>query len=159
MEKITQILGLILFLLISAAVAVLGSLITDLSVQSWYPLLKKPLWTPPGATIGMIWGVLYLIIAIAGWLIWLKPSTSEDYTPLVAYAVQMVLNLLWSVLFFGFRSPGLALIEIGFLWVAILVNIVLFWRVTPIAGALLIPYIGWVSFAAYLNAVIWNMNR
>jgi translocator protein len=157
MNKLRQTAGLVVSLLIVFGIATLGGAITNLSVTTWYPSLVKPSWTPSGATIGVIWTILYILMGIAAWVIWRRHSEGRKL-PLAIYALQLLLNLGWSALFFGLRSPGLALIEIGVLWLAILATSVAFWKVSKLAGVLMIPYLSWVTVAGVLNALIWKMN-
>jgi benzodiazapine receptor len=157
MSKSKQIVGLVMSLLIVFGIATLGGFLTNLSVDSWYPTLTKPSWTPSGATIGTVWTILYTFMGTAVWIVWRRGSGGRR-SPMAIYAVQLLLNAAWSALFFGLRSPGLALLEIGILWVAIVATIATFWKVSKPAGALLAPYIIWVSFAGVLNAMIWQMN-
>jgi tryptophan-rich sensory protein len=98
------------------------------------------------------------MMAIAAWLVWRQGGLVSARLPLVVFAIQLVLNSLWSVLFFGLRNPAAAAVEIVFLWMAILMTLLLFWKRSPAAGALLIPYLLWVSFAAVLNVTIWRLN-
>lgn len=153
-----EIVGLAVSLAIVALVAAAGSFFTNASVDTWYAGLEKPAWTPPGALIGAVWSVLYLLMGIAAWLVWRAPASRERRVALVVYVVQLGLNLLWSALFFGLRAPAAALVEIGLLALAVTATIAAFWRVRPLAGALLVPYLAWVVFAATLNALIWRLN-
>ena len=128
--------------------------------QEWYPTLAKPPFNPPSWVFGPVWTLLYLMMGVAALLVWQKGWELDAVrAALLVFAVQLVLNGIWSVLFFGMRSPGLALVEILLLWVAIAATVALFWRVTPVAGMLLLPYLAWVSFAAVLNGSIWFLNR
>lgn len=152
-----EIVGLVVSLLVVFGIATLGGVLTNLSVGSWYPTLNKPSWTPSGATIGTVWTVLYTVMGIAAWIVWRSGSTGRARA-LALYGLQLLLNAGWSALFFGLRSPGAALLEIGILWLAILATAVAFWRVSKLAGALMSPYLIWVTFAGVLNALIWKMN-
>jgi benzodiazapine receptor len=158
MSKPKQIAGLVVSLLIVFGVAFLGSLFTDLSVSTWYPTLIKPSWTPSGATIGMVWTILYTSMGIAAWIVWRRGLVWGRQLPLALHAIQLLLNAGWSALFFGLRSPGLALFEIGVLWIAVLATAAAFWKVSKPAGALMVPYLIWVGFAAVLNVMIWRLN-
>jgi benzodiazapine receptor len=141
-------------------VAGLSGFVTAKGVQEWYPTLIKPSFNPPAWVFGPVWTLLYLLMGTAAFLVWRRGLESQAVKAALAFFVlQLVLNGLWSVFFFGMRSPGLALVNIAFLWVSIGVTLVLFWRVTPVAGMLLLPYGAWVSFAAVLNASIWILNR
>ena len=157
MNKLRQIAGLVVSLLIVFGIATLGGFLTNLSVATWYPTLNKPSWTPSGATIGTVWTILYTFMGIAAWIVWRSGSGGRQ-RPLAIYALQLLLNAGWSALFFGLRSPGLALLEICILWLAILATSVTFWKVSKLAGVLMVPYLIWVGFAGVLNALIWKMN-
>ncbi|HTY25037.1 MAG TPA: TspO/MBR family protein [Desulfomonilaceae bacterium] len=157
MSKLKQIAGLLVSLLIVFGIASLGGFLTGLSVDTWYPGLAKPSWTPSGRTIGAVWTILYTLMAIAAWIVW-RGNDRGRKRPLTIYALQLLLNLGWSALFFGLQSPGFALFEIGALWVSIVATAASFWKVSKPAGALMAPYLIWVSFAAVLNAVIWRLG-
>jgi len=128
--------------------------------DGWYESLTKPTWNPPSWVFGPVWTALYLSMGVASWLVWKRGQHPGPRTraPLAAYAVQLVLNALWSPLFFGLHRPDLALIDIALLWAAILATIILFWRVRPLAGAMLLPYLAWVTFATVLNWTLWRLN-
>jgi translocator protein len=158
MSKPKQIAGLIVSLLVAFWIAALGKYFTDLSVSAWYPTLIKPSWTPSGPTIGMVWTFFYTSMGIAAWIVWRNGGIGARRRPLGLYAIQLVLNAGWSALFFGLRSPGLALFEIAILWIVILATAVTFWKVSKLGGALMAPYLIWVSFAGVLNAIIWRLN-
>lgn len=138
----------------SAAVA------TARGVREWYPSLVKPGFTPPAWLFGPVWTALYLAMGVTLWILWRRLGENAGASAaLIAFAIQLVLNGLWSVLFFGLRSPGAALADIVALWLAIGGTIVLALRVSSTAGLLLVPYWGWVTFAGVLNASIWTLNR
>lgn len=158
MSKTKQILGLVVSLGLVYSVAWLGSFFTNMSLAAWYPSLSKPTWTPSGATIALVWTILYATMAIAAWTVWLSGGLIEQRRPLGIYAVQLFLNAGWSFLFFGLRSPGLALVEIIFLWIAILMTLISFWRISLTAGVLMVPYLLWASIAAVLNFMVWRLN-
>ncbi len=124
---------------------------------AWYAALEKPPLTPPNWVFGPVWSALYLTISVAAWLVWRQPVGRA--VPLVLWAVQLALNAAWSLIFFGLNLTALALVEIACLLLAIAATTVSFWRTRPLAGALLLPYLAWVGFAAYLNAGIWLLNR
>jgi tryptophan-rich sensory protein len=150
--------GLAAFIAINAAISALGGWVTAGSVGTWYPELAKPSFNPPNWIFAPVWGVLYLMIAVAGWRAWRRGAGKELRLALTAYAVQLVLNLSWSFVFFGAHLPGPALAVILAMLAAILANAFLFWRIDRAAGALLLPYAAWVSFATLLNAAIWRLN-
>jgi translocator protein len=124
---------------------------------AWYDGLNKPEWNPPSWVFGPVWTALYVMMGVAAWLVWDR-YRDEAKGALTLFVVQLVFNAGWSAIFFGLQSPGLAFLEILVLWLLIAATIVVFWRHRPLAGALLLPYIGWVSFAAVLNFTIWRLN-
>ena len=123
----------------------------------WYGGLQKPPLNPPNWVFGPVWSVLYLAIATAGWLVW--RTRPESPIPLTLWTAQLILNAAWSYLFFGLRRPGAALLEILILLVVLVATTTMFFRVGRVQGALFLPYTLWVTFAAYLNAGIWFLNR
>ena len=138
----------------------LSGLVTAQGVRDWYPTLIKPSFNPPSWVFGPVWTLLYLMMGIAAFLVWQKGWDSGAVkVALALFAIQLILNGLWSVLFFGIRMPGLAFAELLLLWFSIGATVVLFWRVSPVAGMLLLPYEAWVTFAAVLNGSIWILNR
>ena len=151
-------LGLIVLVFVCFAVAGVGSAFTTPRIAGWYAALAKPDWNPPNWVFGPVWSALYLAMAVAAWLVWRQGGTAAAKGPLTLFAVQLVLNLLWSCLFFGLKSPGLALVEIILLWAAIGATMVAVWFRSKAAGLLLSPYLAWVTFAAVLNAAIWRLN-
>lgn len=150
-------LALIGFVAVSQASGVIGSFFTTSAIPSWYAYLAKPELAPPNWVFGPVWTTLYVLMGIAAFLVW-RTQDPGKRTALIAFFLQLVLNALWSIVFFGLRSPGAALIEIALLWIAILITLVLFIRISRPAGLLLIPYLMWVSFASYLNYAIWSLN-
>ena len=150
---------LVVFVAVCLGVSATGAWFTSGSVATWYPTLAKPAWNPPPWVFGPVWTVLYLTMATAAWLVWRKAGFSEAAGPLGIFAVQLALNALWSPLFFGLESPGAALVDIVALWLAVAATLISFRRVVPLAGALLVPYWLWVTFATALNLAIWRMNR
>ncbi len=125
----------------------------------WYAGLAKPAWNPPNWIFAPVWTALYVMIATSGWLVWRRGGLAGAAAPLAVWLVQLVLNALWSWLFFGLHLPAAALVEILLLWAAIAACIALFLRVSRAAGLLLVPYLLWVSFAALLNLALWRLNR
>ena len=124
----------------------------------WYASLAKPAWNPPSSVFAPIWTVLYVLMGVAAWLVWLKAGFSGARTALSLFIIQLLLNSLWSYLFFGLQKPMAAFIEIIALWCVILATLVSFWKVRPRAGALFIPYLCWVGFASALNYQLWRLN-
>lgn len=125
----------------------------------WYEGLAKPAWRPPNWLFGPVWAVLYCMIAISGWLVWREVGLAAAVLPLILYGVQLVLNGLWSFVFFGLRRLDLALIEMMLLWLSIAASIVAFYPIHAGAAWLLVPYLVWVSFAMVLNFAMWRLNR
>lgn len=151
--------ALVIFLLVTFAAAAIGSSATFTSVKTWYPQLAKPSWTPPSSWFAPVWTALYVAMAVAAWRVWRNQTGRVAFAVLRLYGAQLVLNALWSVLFFGLRRPDLALFDIIGLWLLLVLALVRFWRADPIAGVLWLPYVVWVSFATALNAAIWLLNR
>ncbi len=151
---------LISAVLICELAGVIGSVFTISAIPAWYETLKKPSFNPPNWIFGPVWTLLYLLMGIALYLVWQSKSNPElkSYA-LIAFGVQLLLNALWSIIFFGLKSPMGAFVEIGLLWASILVSIILFFKISQVAGFILLPYILWVSFAAILNAAIAILNR
>jgi benzodiazapine receptor len=158
MSRTRQLPSLIVLILITFAAAAIGGLATADAVMTWYPALAKPAWNPPSWILGPVWTLLYLMMAAAAWLVWLRREEQEVMPALSAYLFQLMLNASWSLIFFGLHQLGWAFAEIGALWIAIGFTLRAFWRVSPTAGALLAPYLAWVTFAAALNFTIWRMN-
>jgi translocator protein len=144
-------------LLIPQLAGLIGAFFSVSSIESWYNTLDKPSFNPPPYVFGPVWTILYLILGIVLYMIWSSDSPLKTYA-LKLFAVQMVLNTLWSPVFFGLQSPLLALFIIIPLWVSILMCIKVFYSMRKITGLLLIPYLLWVSFATALNAAIWMLN-
>lgn len=156
--SVFQWLVLALFVMICLGTAGLGAAWTDLSVGDWYATLNKPSWNPPNWVFGPVWTTLYIMMAIAAWLVWRCKGLRDGWLPLLQFAVQLSLNAAWSALFFGMRNPGIAFADIVLLWMGIVATIIAFGRVSTLAATLLVPYLAWVSFAAVLNGSIWRMN-
>ena len=158
MSKSRQFAALAVFVLLTFAAGALGGWATSASVASWYPGLQKPSWNPPSWVFGPVWTALYITIGVAAWLVWRRREAGGGRAALAAWSIQLALNAGWSVVFFGMRQPGWAVVEIAALWCAIAVTIGLFARHSRGAALLLVPYLAWVSFAAILNVTIWRVN-
>jgi tryptophan-rich sensory protein len=150
-----RIVGLIVWLVVTFAAAFVGS---QFLPGEWYASLAKPTWTPPNGVFAPVWTVLYAMMAVAAWMIWSERGVGGAAVPLGLFLAQLVLNAVWSWLFFGLHRPDWSLIEILILWVAILATLITFWRIRIAAGALLIPYLLWVTFATALNFELWRLN-
>ncbi|HEX7117531.1 MAG TPA: TspO/MBR family protein [Longimicrobiales bacterium] len=156
--RLRSSIALAFFIGLCLAVGALGSFFTEMSRESWYTRIAKPAWTPPDRVFGIVWTLLYVLMGIAAWLVWRTTGLARGITPLSLFAVQLALNLAWSAIFFGLRAPGAAFIQVLVLWSLVLATVIVFWRVRPLAGALLLPYLLWTTFAAALNLAIWRMN-
>ncbi|MBP9127941.1 MAG: tryptophan-rich sensory protein [Elusimicrobia bacterium] len=156
MNNLKSVLGLVGWLGITFSAAFVGSRFMP---GPWYASLSKPAWNPPNAIFGPVWSVLYILMGVAAWLVWRRSGFNGAGLALILFIGHLVLNALWSYLFFGKYRPDLAFLDIVALWFAIVIVLVLFWRAHRGAGALMIPYLAWVSFASYLNFVLWRMNR
>ncbi|MEO0052443.1 MAG: TspO/MBR family protein [candidate division WOR-3 bacterium] len=135
-----------------------GSMFTRSSVNNWIATLRKPVFAPPNWLFAPAWTLLYIIMGIAFYLIWQQGYSAKLRLAFTVYALQLILNLLWSLFFFGLRSPLLGFADIIILWIVVLINIILFYRLRHAAGLLLIPYILWLSFALVLNLSIVLLN-
>ncbi len=161
-----QVIAIVISLAASAAVAGIGGLATSRGLGPWFDALRKPSWNPPSWVFGPVWTVLYVLMAIAAFLVWRAGFAAgardevrrRAAAALVVYGVHLVFNALWSWVFFAWRSPGWGVIEIGALWCLIIATIVMFARIRPMAAWMLFPYAAWVSFAAFLNFTIWRLN-
>ena len=154
-----DIVKLVISILIPLIVGFTSALATLGSISTFFDVLNKPAWTPPAWAFGPIWTILYILMGIALFLVWRKGFERRDVKIAIGvFALQLILNFFWTIIFFGLRSLSGGLIEIVFLWIAILVNIILFYRISKAAGVLLIPYIVWVTIASYLNYTVFILN-
>lgn len=148
------IISAVVFTLASAAAATPGVVFRP---GQWYRDLAKPPWCPPNWLFAPVWSVLYVTIAASGWLVW-RESGDGGLPALAVYGVHLLLNGLWSAVFFGLRRPGWALVEILCLWASIVATVVIFQPIDETAAYVLIPYLLWVSFAVALNFRVWQLN-
>ena len=158
----TQVIGLIVSILICFACAGIGSAATTPQLADWFANLKKPTWNPPNWVFAPVWTTLFAMMGVAAWLVWRsswQTAGRSKRLALIWFGIQLALNVGWSVLFFGCRQPGFALIEIVLLWLAIAITASLFARHSKLAAGLMVPYLCWVSFATILNFAIWSLNR
>lgn len=151
-------ISLVAFIIICLLVQIFASIWTRETVSTWYPTLFKPSWTPPNWVFGPVWSILYILIAVSGWLIYKAEFSRKRSIALWLYGCQLAVNFLWSFLFFSLRSPILGLIDIVLLCVLIILTIINAWPVRQLASLLLIPYLIWVIYATSLNAGIWFLN-
>ncbi|WP_247881167.1 TspO/MBR family protein [Skermanella sp. TT6] len=153
-----SLIGLAAFVILVDVASATASSVTLPQIDGWYAGLEKPWFNPPDWLFGPVWTVLYGMMAVAGWLVWRDRGLAGARGPLLLFGLQLGLNILWSLIFFGMQQPGLAFAEISALWIAVAATMVAFWRVRPLAGWLFVPYLLWVSYAAVLNASVWLLN-
>lgn len=152
-------LKITILIIICLGIGYASSIVTQNGVQTWYPLIEKPSFNPPNWVFAPVWTILYLCIAVAGGIVWNKiESNPLAKRAMLLFVIQLILNTLWSFLFFGLRNPLIALIEIILLLLVIYETFILFNRINKVAGYLFIPYLLWVAFALLLNASIWWLN-
>jgi len=156
-SKRTSALALVGWLVLSFAVSAVGAA-ASIQAQSFYGELAQPSWAPPAWLFGPVWTALFTAMGVASWLVWREGGFGEQRRALSLFLAQLALNALWSWLFFAWRLGGVAFGDIVVLWILILLTTLAFWRVRPLAGALLVPYLLWVSFAAALNFALWRLN-
>lgn len=153
----TQALGLLGWLAATFIAAAVGAA-ASAQAGPFYAQLARPGWAPPGWLFGPVWTALYVLMAIAAWLVWRVGGFRAARSALSLFVVQLAVNALWSWLFFGMHRGAQAFADIVLLWVLIVATLRAFWRIRPLGGALLVPYLLWVSFAAVLNHSIWQLN-
>jgi translocator protein len=152
-----QIAGLVAWLAITYVAAAIGSA-ASVGADTFYQQLDQPSWSPAARVFGPVWSVLYTLMGIAAWWAWRAEGFAAAHIALGLYLAQLLLNALWSWVFFASQLGALAFLNILVLWVLIIATLVAFWRIRPLAGVLLIPYLLWVSFAAALNFALWQRN-
>lgn len=157
--KTKEVFTLVICILVCQCAGFIGSLFTRPSISTWYATLDKPPFTPPNGIFSPVWITLFLLMGISLFLIWRRGfAESMVRVVIVFFGSQLIFNILWSILFFGFKSPLAGFIDIIVLWVAIALTIFYVFKVSKTAGVLLLPYFVWVSFAAVLNGFIWRLN-
>lgn len=156
-SAVRQGLGLAGWLSASFVAAGIGGF-ASINAAGFYGQLLQPTWAPPAWLFGPVWSVLFFLMGVSAWLVWRKHGFRGASAALTLYVSQLVANALWTWLFFAWRQGGLALVEIAVLWLLIAGTIVAFWRLHRVAAVLLVPYLGWVSFAAALNFALWRLN-
>lgn len=158
--KINNALKLIIAIVVSELAGIIGSIFTVSAIPNWYARLVKPALNPPAWVFGPVWTTLYALMGIALFLVWKSPSVApkERRRGVVLFFIQLFLNAIWSIIFFGLHSPGWALVDIVALWLAIVWTMFIFYKISKPAAYLLVPYLLWVSFASYLNYSIWLLN-
>lgn len=156
--KIKNTFKLIVSLALPLSLGVIAGLYTAEAVPEWYTSLNKPSFNPPSFVFGPVWTILYLLLGFSFYLIWSKPKSKIRTVSMEIYFVQLLLNFAWSFLFFYFHTIGLALVDIIFLMVSIVIMLILFFKINTLASYLNIPYLLWVIFATALNAAYLNLN-
>jgi len=157
-SKVKLVIGLAVSIAVCFSAALIGSIATNSNINEWYGGINKPSWNPPNSIFGTVWTTLFLMMAVAAWLVWKQSGFAKAKFAIGAYAFQLILNVLWSVVFFGLQQIGWACVEITLLWGSIAVTIFLFHRHSTLATILMLPYLAWVSFAAFINFTIWQLN-
>jgi len=155
--KQKQIIGLVAWLALSFGASAVGA-VASIQAKFFYGHLTQPIWAPPSGIFAPVWTVLYALMGIAAWLVWCSGGFRLNRQALTLFLLQLVFNALWSWLFFAWHLGALAFADVLALWILILATLVSFWRVRPLAGVLLIPYLLWVSFASALNYSLWQLN-
>jgi translocator protein len=155
----SQILKLIASILLPLALGAIAGMFTSQSIPDWYATLNRPSFNPPNWIFGPVWTTLYLLMGISLYLIWKQDAGKERNLAIFVFIIQQALNFGWSFIFFYFNRIGLALIEIVFLWISIVIMIRLFYKIKTWAAYINIPYLLWVTFAAILNASYYLLNR
>ena len=156
-SKQKQFLGLIGWFAVSFAASAVGAM-ASIQAKSFYGQLVQPSWAPPAWLFGPVWTILYALMATAAWLIWRAGGLRANRVALSLFLLQLAFNALWAWLFFAWHLGALAFADIGLLWLLIVATLISFWRVSRLAGTLLVPYLLWVSFAAGLNYSVWQLN-
>lgn len=157
--KFSDILKLVASVILCQIAGFLGSIFTTPAITTWYKTLNKPFFTPPNWIFSPVWIILFIIMGISLFFVWRKADHPKFKIAFIFFFVQLILNVLWSIFFFGLRSPFLGLADIVALWIAILLTIQYSIKISKFAGVLLIPYLLWVSFASLLNFFLWILNR
>ena len=153
-----DVLAFVLFVGLCLGVGGLGGAVTAESVTTWYATLNKPSFNPPNWIFGPVWTALYILMGVAAWRVWRAADRDTARGPLAVFALQLAVNLGWSVAFFGLRNPGLAVVVILLLDLLVLATALMFRRIDRLAAWLLVPYLAWISFATVLNVTIWRIN-
>ncbi len=157
MSKSKQVVGLVAWLIVSFIAAAIGAT-ASVNAGPFYLQLQRPTWAPPANVFGPVWTILYTLMAIAAWLIWRVDGLRGARLALTLFFLQLAVNAIWSWLFFAWHLGAISFADILLLWTLIVVTLIMFWRIKPLAGALLIPYLLWVSFATVLNYAMWQLN-
>jgi len=154
-NRIIELVGLVVSIFIAFLPGMFGS---QFRPGEWYAALAKPVFTPPGWVFPVVWPILYFIMGVAAWMVWKRRGFHGAKLALACYAIQLVLNGVWSWLFFGLKRPDLAFYEIIALWLAVAATLMTFDRHHRTAAAIMLPYLAWITFATVLNGAIWWIN-
>ncbi len=155
--RLHDVLGLIGWIVLSFAAAAAGGR-ASIESGAFYQQLLRPGWAPPAWLFGPVWTLLYAMMAVSAWLVWRNRGFSGARAALLLFIAQLVINALWTWIFFVWKQGAWAFAEIVVLWLLIAITIYFFWRVRPLAGMLLLPYLAWVTFAAFLTWSVWHLN-
>ena len=153
-----RMMGLIVSIAICLGAGGLGAIATTPEIDGWYKTIVKPSWNPPATVFGPVWTSLFVLMGVAAWLVWEKPGLKTARLAMAMFAVQLVLNVAWSWIFFRLHQPGWAFVEMVILWFSIAATAALFLKHRKLAGMLMLPYLAWVTFASVLNFTIWQLN-
>jgi len=157
--RLREILKLVASVILCQIAGFLGSLFTTPAIPTWYATLRRPFFTPPNWIFSPVWICLFILMGISLFFVWRRTDHPKFKIAFIFFFVQLILNILWSIVFFGLRSPLIGLVDIVLLWIAILFTIFNFLKVSKFSGVLLLPYLVWVSFATLLNFSLWILNR
>lgn len=157
-NRFADLAGLAFFVALCLGIGALGASVTATSVRTWYAALARPSFTPPDAVFGPVWTALFILMAVAAWRVWRSADRETSRGPLTLFALQLALNLGWSVVFFGLQKIGAAVATIVVLDVAVVVTMLAFRTIDRLAALLLVPYLAWISFATVLNIAFWRLN-
>lgn len=156
--KLSQLLKLLLSILLPLSLGAIAGMFTSQSVPEWYATLNRPSFNPPNWIFGPVWTALYILMGISFFLIWKQETSKERNQAILIFFLQLALNFAWSFIFFYFNRIGFALVEIVLLWISIVIMLVWFYKVKPLASYINIPYLLWVTFATVLNAGYYFLN-
>jgi tryptophan-rich sensory protein len=156
--KLSQLLKLLLSILLPLSLGAIAGMFTSQSVPEWYATLNRPSFNPPNWIFGPVWSALYILMGISFFLIWKQEASKERKRAMLIFFFQLALNFAWSFIFFYFNRIGFALVEIVLLWISIVIMLVWFYKVKPLASYINIPYLLWVTFATVLNAAYYFLN-
>ena len=155
----TLTLKFLISILLPLSLGAIAGMFTSQSVPEWYAALNRPSFNPPNWIFGPVWTTLYILMGISFFLIWKQEASKVRNRAILIFLLQLLLNFAWSFIFFYFNMIGLALVEIILLWISIVMMLVVFYKIKPLASYINIPYLLWVTFATVLNASYYFLNR